>query len=33
MKGNDDQNKLDSSHMNKKNEFKRVIPPRRPFKN
>jgi hypothetical protein len=31
MKGNDDQQNLDSSHKNNKNEFKRVIPPRRPF--
>jgi hypothetical protein len=30
-KGNDDQQKPDSSHKNKKNEFKRVVPPRRPF--
>jgi hypothetical protein len=31
-KGNQDQQKLDSSHKNNKNEFKIVVPPRRPFK-
>jgi hypothetical protein len=30
-KGNDDQQKPDSSHKNNKNEFRRVVPPRRPF--
>jgi hypothetical protein len=30
MKGNDDKKNSDSSH---KNEFKRVVPPRRPFTN
>jgi hypothetical protein len=32
-KGNDDQQKPDSSHKNNKNEFRRVVPPRRPFTN
>jgi hypothetical protein len=31
MKGNDDQQKPDSSHKNNKNGFRRVVPPRRPF--
>jgi hypothetical protein len=30
-KGNHDQQKPDSSHKNNKNEFRRVVPPRRPF--
>jgi hypothetical protein len=32
-KGNDDQHKPESSHKNNKNEFKIVVPPRRPFTN
>jgi hypothetical protein len=32
-KGNDDQQKPDSSHKNNKNEFRRVVPPQRPFTN
>jgi hypothetical protein len=32
-KGNDDQQKHDYSHKNNKNDFKRVVPPRRPFTN
>jgi hypothetical protein len=32
-KGNDDQQILDSSHKNNKNESRRVVPPRRPFTN
>ena len=32
-KGNDDQQKHESSHNNNKNEFKRVVPRRRTFKN
>jgi hypothetical protein len=31
IKGNDDQQKPNSSHKNNKNEFKRDVPPRRPF--
>jgi uncharacterized phage infection (PIP) family protein YhgE len=30
-KGNDDQQKHDSSHKNNKNEFKRLVAPRNPF--
>jgi hypothetical protein len=30
-KGNHDQQRPDSSHKNNKNEFTRVVPPRRPF--
>jgi hypothetical protein len=30
-KGNDDQHKPDSSHNKNKNEFKIIVPPRRPF--